>query len=186
VKLVVGLGNPGPKYERTRHNIGFQVVDELLRRHGGSLRGKFKGEVASAQLGLEPVVLLKPMTFMNLSGESVGPACGFYGIDPEDVVVIHDELDLPFGRVKVKSKGGHGGHNGLRSLVKHIGADFARVRVGIGRPERGDVTGYVLTPFAPDEAPWVGGAVDTAADAVESIVREGVLAAMNRFNAEPG
>lgn len=182
MNLLVGLGNPGARYVRTRHNIGFRVLDELLRRTGGAMREKFKGEVARLLLGGHDAVLLKPMTFMNLSGESVRAAADFFKVAPADVVVIHDELDLPFGRVKVKAGGGHAGHNGLRSIHSHIGSDYIRVRCGIGRPERGDPIGYVLGDFPKQEEPFVADLVDAAADAAEAVILEGVAAAMNRFN----
>jgi PTH1 family peptidyl-tRNA hydrolase len=186
MKLIAGLGNPGPRYAGSRHNIGFDVVAELLRRTGGTFREKFHGEFVRVNLGNEPVALLLPMTFMNRSGESVRPAMDFFGVAPEDVVVIHDDLDLPLEKLRVKSGGGHGGHNGLRSIAQHIGSDFSRVRCGIGRPEKGDTTAWVLGRFAPDEDPGAGRMVDLAADAVECWVREGSVVTMNRFNGQEG
>ena len=138
--------------------------------------------VSTIQLSYEKVSLLMPMTFMNLSGESVTPAAAFFNIEPEDVIVIHDELDLDFGRVKVKQGGGHGGHNGLRSITKHLSSDFIRVRCGIGRPVYGDATSHVLGRFTPDEKPGLSDMIDGGVDAVETIIREGVVAAMNRIN----
>jgi len=186
MKLIAGLGNPGPRYTDTRHNIGFIVVEELMRRvGGGESREKFKGVFSKVWIGQEGVILLRPMTFMNRSGESIRPAMDFFGISAADVVVIHDELDLPFGRVKVKEGGGHGGHNGLRSVNAHLGESYVRVRCGIGRPPHGNVTNFVLGSFPAEEGAWVQDLIDSAADAVESIVRDGVTTAMNRFNVDP-
>jgi PTH1 family peptidyl-tRNA hydrolase len=170
----VGLGNPGRSYERTRHNVGFLVADELARRHGGSWRKKKKKiEAAPVSLGLKEVTLLKPTTFMNSSGSALA------GYRAEDLIVIHDDLDLPPGDVRVKVGGGAGGHNGLRSVIGRLGPDFVRVRLGIGRPPVGvGVTDYVLSRM--DAA--VRDAVPRAADAVEAVVESGPEAAMNRFN----
>jgi peptidyl-tRNA hydrolase, PTH1 family len=169
----VGLGNPGRSYERTRHNVGFLVADELARRHGGSWRKRKKTEVAPVSLGLKEVTLLKPTTFMNNSGSALA------GYNSEDLIVIHDDLDLPPGDVRVKVGGGAGGHNGLRSVIGRLGPDFVRVRLGIGRPPVGvGVTDYVLSGM--DAA--VRDAVPRAADAVEAVVESGPEAAMNRFN----
>jgi peptidyl-tRNA hydrolase, PTH1 family len=157
VKLVVGLGNPGPKYERTRHNIGFMAVDEIARFHGfRSPREKFNGLICEGEIGGERVVALKPMTFMNNSGESVAPAARFYKIEPADVIVIHDELDLAEGKLRVKRGGGAAGHNGLRSIDAHLGAEYWRMRLGIGHPGRKDlVLTYVLQNFLPEETVWL-------------------------------
>ena len=182
MKLVVGLGNPGPKYVGTRHNIGFDVLEELLRRTGQTPRSKFQGAFAKGLLGHETVGLLLPQTYMNRSGDAVRPALDFFGVDPTDVIVVHDELDLPLGRIKVKRGGGHGGHNGLRSIVAHIGADFIRVRCGIGRPPGGNVTNYVLGRFAGEDREWASQMTDLGSEVVEEIVRSGVVAAMNKYN----
>ena len=172
----MGLGNPGRSYERTRHNVGFLVADELARRHGGSWRKKKKTEAATVGLGVEEVTLLKPTTFMNNSGSALA------GYNSEDLIVIHDDLDLPPGDVRVKVGGGAGGHNGLRSVIGRLGPDFTRVRVGIGRPPAGSgVTDYVLSRM--DAA--VRDALPLAADAVESVVESGPEAAMNRINVRP-
>jgi PTH1 family peptidyl-tRNA hydrolase len=171
--VVVGLGNPGRSYERTRHNIGFLVADELSKRHGGSWRAKKKTEAASVGLGLKNVTLLKPTTYMNNSGAALA------GSKVEQLVVVHDDLDLPAGDVRVKVGGGAGGHNGLRSIIQHLGNDFVRVRVGIGRPPVGmSITDYVLGRM--DSA--IKEAVPLAADAVEAVIETGPEAAMNRFN----
>jgi peptidyl-tRNA hydrolase, PTH1 family len=169
----VGLGNPGRSYERTRHNVGYLVADELARRHGGSWRRKKKTEAAPVSLGLEDATLLKPTTYMNNSGSTLA------GYRAEDLIVVHDDLDLEAGTVRVKVGGGAGGHNGLRSIIQHLGPEFVRVRVGIGRPPMGvTVTDYVLSRM--DAA--VRDAVPRAADAVEAVVEDGPEAAMNRFN----
>lgn len=183
-KLIVGLGNPGPDYATHRHNVGFMVVEELARRAGEVLgQRKFKGRFSTAQLAGQAVGLLLPETWMNLSGRAVASAATFYELGEGDVIVVHDELDLPFGRVKVKRGGGHGGHNGLRSIGQDAGMDgFDRVRVGIGRPPRGDATGHVLSPFSKAEQAERPFLIDRAADAVEALLRDGFVAAANEFN----
>jgi peptidyl-tRNA hydrolase, PTH1 family len=174
--VVVGLGNPGRSYERTRHNVGFLVADELARRHGGSWRARKKAEAAPVGFGLENVTLLKPTTYMNNSGAALK------GYGPGQLVVVHDDLDLPAGDVRVKVGGGAGGHNGLRSIIQHLGNDFVRVRVGIGRPPVGVApVDYVLGRM--EEV--IKEAVLRAADAVEAVIESGPEAAMNRFNARP-
>ena len=157
MKLFVGLGNPGAKYARNRHNIGFMAVDAIADAHGfGPWRSKFQGEVSEGRLGREKVLLLKPMTFMNRSGQSVGEAMRFYKLDSTDVTVFHDELDLAPGKVRAKSGGGHAGHNGLRSIHDHIGAAYDRVRLGIGHPGRKElVSAYVLGDFAKADSQWL-------------------------------
>lgn len=171
--VVVGLGNPGRKYERTRHNAGFLVADELVRRHGGSWRAKKRAEAAEVGFALRNVTLLKPQTFMNESGAALT------GFKVGQFIVVHDELDLPEGTVRVKVGGGGGGHNGLRSIISRFGKDFVRVRVGIGRPPEGmETVGYVLGRM--DSA--VKEAIPTAADAVEAVIEHGPERAMNRFN----
>ncbi len=171
--VVVGLGNPGRSYERTRHNVGYLVADELAKRHGGDWRKKKRAEAAPINLGLKNVTLLKPTTFMNNSGSALSDS------RIEDLIVVHDDLDLPLGDVRVKAGGGAGGHNGLRSIIQNKGNDFVRVRIGIGRPPIGvTVTDYVLGRM--DSA--VKDAVPTAADVVEFLVENGAEATMNRFN----
>lgn len=157
MKLFVGLGNPGAKYAGTRHNIGFMAVDIIQSDHGFTpWKSKFQGLISEGKLGSEKVLLLKPETFMNLSGQSVGEAMRFYKLEPADVCVFHDELDLAPGRVKVKTGGGHAGHNGLRSMHGHIGEAYQRVRLGIGHPGRKElVSGYVLHDFARADADWL-------------------------------
>ena len=157
MQLFVGLGNPGAKYAGNRHNIGFMAVDRIAADHGfGPWRGKFQGEVAEGRLGSARVVLLKPATFMNASGQSVGEALRFWKLGPDALTVFHDELDLAPGKVRVKTGGGHAGHNGLRSIHAHSGPDYRRVRLGIGHPGHKDrVSGYVLSDFAKAEEDWL-------------------------------
>jgi PTH1 family peptidyl-tRNA hydrolase len=182
--LVAGLGNPGREYARTRHNVGHMVCDELARRHGGSFRSKFSGDLAELRLDGARLALLKPLTYMNESGRAVGPAVRFFKLPAEDLLVVHDEVDLELGRLQVRMGGGLAGHNGLRSVAQQLGTpDFARLRVGIGRPERGDprpVADWVLSPFS-DEVD-VDGLVARAADAAEATVRDGLEEAQQRFN----
>ncbi|MGR1581459.1 aminoacyl-tRNA hydrolase [Thalassobius sp. S69A] len=157
MQLWVGLGNPGTKYAGNRHNIGFMALDRVAADHGfAPWRSKFQGQITEGRLGREKVLLLKPETFMNLSGQSVGEAMRFYKLTPDDVTVFHDELDLAPGKTRLKQGGGHAGHNGLRSIHQHIGADYARVRLGIGHPGHKDrVSGYVLADFAKAEQGWL-------------------------------
>jgi PTH1 family peptidyl-tRNA hydrolase len=182
--LVAGLGNPGRDYERTRHNAGWLVVDELARRHGGSWRSKFSGSLAEVRLGELRLGLLKPETYMNESGRSVGAAARFFKVEPESLLVVHDDVDLEPGRLQARRGGGLAGHNGLRSLAQHLGTqEFLRLRIGVGRPGRGDrrsVSDWVLSPFEPDQD--VEGLVARAADAAEAIAAEGLDAAQARFN----
>lgn len=182
--MLVGLGNPGPRYEATRHNVGFMAVDELARRYRiGLTQQKFHGRYGSGLVGDTSLVLLEPDTFMNVSGKSVAAAAQFYRLDPEAIIVMHDDIDLDLGTVKVKSGGGHGGHNGLRDIVAKLGSrDFVRIRIGVGRPEHGDVTNWVLGPFADDEQTELQHALDSAADAVELILKDGLEAAQNEIN----
>jgi peptidyl-tRNA hydrolase, PTH1 family len=182
VWLVVGLGNPGREYAVTRHNIGFMVVDEWVRRLGlANWRTKFGGEL----LQKDEIVVLKPMEFMNVSGAAVQRTQQFFKIAPKDTVVIHDEIDLDFGRLKVKVGGGHGGHNGLRSITENIGADFIRVRCGVGKPDHKEkVVGHVLSGFSKSEQQELPFLVGEAADAVELIITKGTTAAMNKVNTD--
>jgi PTH1 family peptidyl-tRNA hydrolase len=183
----VGLGNPGPTYASTRHNIGWLVLDRLAREAGSPpFKSKFQGELAKATLGGQECLFLLPQTFMNESGRSVQPAAAFFQVTPRDVIVVHDELDLPFADVRVKLGGGHAGHNGLRSIVQHLGtADFVRVRMGIGRPPtafKGDVAAFVLSGFTAEERPRVPGMVETGAEAVLQILGQGLERAMKACN----
>jgi PTH1 family peptidyl-tRNA hydrolase len=183
--LVVGLGNPGREYARNRHNVGYLVADELARRHGGSWRSKFSGQLTEIRLDGHKVALLKPETFMNESGRAVSAAARFYKLEPDEVLVIHDEGDFDLGRLELKVGGGLGGHNGLRSVAQHLKTqDFLRLRIGVGRPERGDrrpLADYVLSNFEPhDDADAL---VNRAAHAVEQLDADGLeraQAAVNR------
>ena len=185
--LVACLGNPGREYAATRHNVGFMVCDELARRHGGSFRSKFSGELSEVRLDGARVALLKPQTYMNESGRSVGAAVRFFKVEPERLLVVHDEADLEPGRLQARAGGGLAGHNGLRSIAQHLRTqEFLRLRVGVGRPERGDprpVADFVLSPFAPEMD--VDSLVARAADAVETLVRDGLDEAQQRFNERP-
>jgi PTH1 family peptidyl-tRNA hydrolase len=185
--LVAGLGNPGRDYAATRHNVGFLVADELARRHGGSFRSKFSGELSELRVDGARVALLKPQTYMNESGRSVAAAARFFKVAPAHLLVVHDEVDLEPGRLQARLGGGLAGHNGLRSVAQALGtSDFLRLRVGVGRPERGDprpVADFVLAPFDPEID--VDGLVTRAADAVETVVQEGLEAAQQRFNERP-
>jgi peptidyl-tRNA hydrolase, PTH1 family len=182
--LVAGLGNPGREYTGHRHNVGHMVVDELARRHGGSWRGKFSGDLSELRFGEARVALLKPMTYMNESGRSVGAAVRFFKLPPERLLVVHDEGDFDLGRLQARLGGGLAGHNGLRSIAQALGTqEFLRLRIGVGRPGRGDprpLADYVLSNFEPeDEADSI---VARAADAVEAVVAEGLEAAQRAYH----
>jgi peptidyl-tRNA hydrolase, PTH1 family len=185
--LVAGLGNPGQEYARTRHNVGFMVCDELARRHSASFRSKFSGRLAEVRLEGRRVALLEPLTFVNESGRSVAAAVRFFKVPHEQLLVLHDEVDLEPGRLQARLGGGFAGHNGLRSIAQHLKSqEFLRLRIGVGRPGRGDprpVADFVLSPFAPDED--IDGLVARAADAVETLAREGLEEAQRRFNERP-
>ncbi len=182
--LVVGLGNPGREYAATRHNVGFMVIDEIARRHTASFRSKFSARLADVRFDGLRVGLLEPQTYMNESGRSVGAAQRFFKLPLDQLLVVHDEVDLGPGRLQIRLGGGLAGHNGLRSIVQHVGSpDFLRVRVGVGRPERGDrrpVADFVLSPFQTEVD--VDAIVSRAADAVEAIALEGLEAAQQSFN----
>jgi PTH1 family peptidyl-tRNA hydrolase len=182
--LVVGLGNPGREYAGHRHNVGWMVVEELARRHGASWKGKFSGQLAEIRLDGHRVALLKPETFMNESGHSVSAAARFYKLEPDAVLVVHDEIDLEPGRLQARLGGGLAGHNGLRSVATHLKTpEFLRLRVGVGRPGRGDPrkpADYVLSNFTPDE--HAAELVRHAADAIETFDAEGLERAQAQFN----
>jgi len=182
--LVAGLGNPGREYERTRHNVGWLVADELARRHGGSFRSKFAGRLAQIGVDGRRVALLKPETFMNESGRSIGAAARFFKTEADSLLVVHDDVDLREGRLQARRGGGLAGHNGLRSIAQVLGSqEFVRLRIGVGRPERGDrrsVADYVLSPFELDVD--ADALVGRAADAVEAVLAEGLQAAQARYN----
>ncbi len=173
MRLFVGLGNPGAKYARNRHNIGWMAVERIAADHGfAPFRTKFQGRISEGRLGGEKVALLLPTTFMNLSGQSVGEAARFYKVDPADVVVFHDEIDLAPGKLKCKTGGGHAGHNGLRSLHQHIGPDYARVRMGVGHPGHKDkVPGYVLHDFPKVDEDWLDDMLRGVSDGAPDLAR---------------
>jgi PTH1 family peptidyl-tRNA hydrolase len=182
--LIAGLGNPGREHARDRHNVGWMVVEELARRHSSSFRSKFSGRLSETRLGEARVALLEPETYMNESGRSISAAARFFKTPPEDILVVHDDVDLDVGRVQARLGGGLAGHNGLRSIAQALGTqEFLRLRVGVGRPGRGDprpVADYVLSPFdAEDEVEQI---VSRSADAVESLLAEGLTATQQRFN----
>jgi PTH1 family peptidyl-tRNA hydrolase len=191
--LIAGLGNPGPRYQATRHNVGFRVIDELARQCGvpaSAFKDRFHGEVASARLpGTgEELLLLRPQTFMNESGRSVQAACTFYKIKPSELIVAHDELDLPFSEVRLKQGGGDGGNRGIRSVTAALGPDYVRIRLGIGRPPpdfRGDVADFVLQAFPSAELAAVEQMVARATEAVSLVTSLGLEKAMNRINQRP-
>jgi PTH1 family peptidyl-tRNA hydrolase len=188
--LVVGLGNPGREHAAHRHNLGFMVVDRIAEGHASEpFRTKFAGHLARARLEGEDALLFKPMTYMNLSGDAVQPCAAFFRVPVERIVVVHDELDLGFGTVRLKKGGGHAGHNGLRSLVARLGtADFVRVRIGIGRPAegfRGDAAAWVLSPFDAAERAALSDPLRNAAQSVLDIAARGLEAAMQTTNTPP-
>jgi PTH1 family peptidyl-tRNA hydrolase len=182
--LVAGLGNPGPEHARDRHNVGWMVVDELARRHQGSFKAKFRGRLADVRLADAKLALLKPETYMNESGASIESAAAFYKLEPAQVLVVHDDVDLETARLQARLGGGLAGHNGLRSIAQRLGSqEFLRLRVGVGRPGRGDprpVADYVLSSFPPEDD--VDAIVGRACDAVELLVSEGLAETQRRFN----
>src|SRR5947207_6886813 len=182
--LVVGLGNPGREYARHRHNVGWMVVDALARRHGASWKGKFSGQLAEIRIDGHRVALLKPETYMNESGRSVAAAARFYKLEPDAILVIHDEGDFDLGRLQARKGGGLAGHNGLRSIAQHLATpEFMRLRIGVGRPGRGDprpLADYVLSAFGPEDD--AGTLIARAADAVEALDAEGLGRAQAQFN----
>ena len=187
MKLICGLGNPGREYEAHRHNVGFRVVEVLSSRARAPLGEKFQGRFGQGALGGEKIALLQPQTFMNGSGESLAPAARFYKVAVEDILVIHDELDLPFGRLQLKQGGGAGGHNGLKSIFEALGeGGFTRLRLGVGKPEGPDarerVVGHVLSPFSQEEQPALPELYAQAAAAAELWVSRGLRVAMNQVN----
>jgi PTH1 family peptidyl-tRNA hydrolase len=189
LRLIVGLGNPGPEHQSTRHNAGFWFVDLLARRHGGEFRDyrKYSGEVARISVGEEEIVLLKPTTYMNRSGLSIRQVRDFYKISVDDILVAHDELDLPVGGVRLKHGGGHGGHNGLRDTIAHIGETFWRLRLGIGHPgSKTDVIDYVLTRAPRSEEDLIMEAVNLAADCIPLLLEQGAERAMTKLHSRAG
>lgn len=184
--LIAGLGNPGPGYARSRHNLGFQVLDKLAERHGATFaRGRSHAHLADATIAGQRVILAKPQTWMNLSGESVQPLLHWYKLPPARLIVVYDELDLPLGRIRIRERGSAGGHNGVASVIQRLGTNaFPRVRIGIERPPPGpEQINYVLGRFRKEEEEPIEAARERAADAVEAIVKDGVVQAMNLYNA---
>ena len=187
IKLIVGLGNPGAEYARTRHNAGFWLVDELARRHGGTFRheGKHQAELARVRIGGDEIWLVKPMTYMNRSGGPVSSVLGFYKIAPGQMLVAHDEIDLPSGTIRLKDAGGHGGHNGLRDLIAAQGDGFWRLRIGVGHPGNSkEVVDFVLTRAGADEQRAIDETIAAGADAVEEMLRNGAQIAMNKLHSK--
>ncbi len=185
IRLVIGLGTPGADYVSTRHNAGFWLVDELARRFGGSFKAekKFHGEVARVEIAGKDIRLLKPMTFMNRSGQSARAACDFLKLPPENILVAHDEIDLPPGTLRLKKGGGHGGNNGLRDVIAHLGPDFLRLRIGVGHPgNASQVVNYVLSRPTKDEEPVLLRAIDDAVDGIELLLKEGLQKAQTKLH----
>ena len=185
MKLIIGLGNPGKPYEHTRHNIGFDVIDALASKWGAPLnQSKFNGMYASVHRPEGKVILVKPLTYMNLSGECVRPLMDYFDIEVEDIIVIYDDLDLETGKLRLRQKGSAGGHNGIKSLIQHLGTqEFDRIRVGVNRPPAGmKVADYVLSKFSKDDQPVVEDAIKKSCDAVEAALVKPFLDVMNQFN----
>ena len=184
MKLIVGLGNPGPGYARNRHNVGFQCVERFIRRHNlAHERVLFKALVTTGQMGDIKVVLARPLTFMNLSGQAVRPLLRWYHVALPDLLVVYDDLDLPLGKIRLRQRGGSGGHKGMRSIIEALGSEeFPRLRIGIGRPRHGDPQDYVLSDFTPDESILMEGVYERAVNAIELFIAEGIVAAMNKCN----
>lgn len=190
MKLIVGLGNPGREYRDTRHNVGFLVVDEIVRRHGltwSSAPSQVPDAFVAKRFGAEPLLLSKPLTFMNRSGEAVAALTRYYGIEPADLLVVVDEVDLPFGRIRARARGSAGTHNGLRSIVGRLGTtEFPRLRLGVGRGDaRRDLADHVLSKFEPGEQAELDSFIARAADAAEMFAAEGISKVMNTYNAGP-
>ena len=190
MKLVVGLGNPGREYRETRHNVGFKVVDEIARRHALTF-AMAPSQVPDAfvvkKFGAQPLLLAKPLTFMNRSGDAVSALSRYYGIEPADLLIVYDDIDLPFSRLRARARGSAGTHNGMRSVVERLGTtEFPRLRLGVGRGDsRRDLADHVLAKFEPDEQSGLDEFITRAADAAEMFAADGILKVMNVYNAEP-
>jgi peptidyl-tRNA hydrolase, PTH1 family len=182
--VIAGLGNPGPRYAGNRHNIGFMAVERLARAHDVKLgRGRYKTRLGEGRIAGRPVILVQPQTYMNRSGDAIGPLAAYYRVEPANVLVIYDELDLPLGTLRLREQGGTGGHNGMKSITNHLGQGFPRLRLGIGRPTgRMDPAAYVLQDFGTEEWPVVAEVLRQAEEAVESFLRDGIELAMSRHN----
>lgn len=185
MKIIAGLGNPGSEYANTKHNVGFMFVDALADKLGiDGWKTKYDALVAEGHMGAEKILLMKPLTYMNESGRAIGPLLSWYKLEPQDLIVVHDDMDIPAGAVRIRRKGSAGGHNGIKSILYHVGDEnFARVRIGIGRPQPGwTVVNHVLAPFSSEDAPKIREAIQYLLPAVECIVTEDVDMAMNRYN----
>ena len=185
MKIIAGLGNPGSEYANTKHNVGFMFVDALADKLGiDGWKTKYDALVAEGHMGAEKILLMKPLTYMNESGRAIGPLLSWYKLEPQDLIVVHDDMDIPAGTVRIRRKGSAGGHNGIKSILYHVGDEnFARVRIGIGRPQPGwTVVNHVLAPFSAEDAPKIREAIQYLLPAVECIVTEDVDMAMNRYN----
>lgn len=185
MKIIAGLGNPGSEYEKTKHNVGFMFVDALAEKLGVTdWKDKFDAKIGEARIGVEKVLLVKPQTYMNESGQAIGPLMNFYKLDVEDLIVVHDDMDIPAGTIRIRKKGSAGGHNGIKSVLAHVGDEhFARVRIGIGRPLPGwTVVNHVLAPFVPEDVTKIEEAIKYLVPAVECIVTDDVDKAMNQYN----
>ena len=185
MKLIAGLGNPGAEYANTKHNVGFMLIDALAEHLNASTwKENFSSSVAEARIGGEKFFLVKPLTYMNNSGEAIGPMLSYYKLSCEDLIVVHDDMDIPVGTVRIRKKGSSGGHNGIKSILSHVGSEaFARVRIGIERPPAGwTVINHVLAPFAPEDTSKIREAIAYLLPAVTCIVTEGIDFAMNRYN----
>jgi hypothetical protein len=185
MKIIAGLGNPGTEYAQTKHNVGFMLVDALAEHlNAPAWKEDFFSAITEVRIGGEKVFLVKPLTYMNNSGEALGPMLSYYKMDADDLVVVHDDMDIPAGTVRIRKKGGSGGHNGIKSILAHVGSEnFARVRIGVGRPPAGwTVINHVLAPFSSEDAPKIRAAIDYLLPAAECIVTDGVDLAMNKYN----
>ncbi|MGM0509054.1 MAG: aminoacyl-tRNA hydrolase [Fusobacteriota bacterium] len=185
MKLIVGLGNPGTKYEKTRHNIGFQIIEKYIsEKNLSGAKNKFQSKFIKEKLNGEKVFFIMPQTFMNLSGDAVGEIVNYYNISPNNVTIIYDDLDLPLGKIRIKKKGGSGGHNGIKSIISHIGNDFIRLRCGIGRPQgQIDVANYVLSKFTDTEKIKVKKMTEEAVNVIEEIIKDKKITnIMNQYN----
>ena len=185
MKIIAGLGNPGSEYAKSKHNVGFMLVDALADKLGVTeWKDKFDARIGEARIGTEKILLVKPQTYMNESGQAVGPLMNFYKTAIEDLIVVHDDMDIPAGTIRIRKKGSAGGHNGIKSVLAHVGDEhFARVRIGIGRPLPGwTVVNHVLAPFTAEDEPKISAAIDYLLPAVECIVTEDVDMAMNKYN----
>lgn len=185
MKVIAGLGNPGSEYAVTKHNVGFMFINALAKNLGAAIwKSTFEAEVAEVRIGFEKVLLVKPMTYMNDSGRSLGALLSWYKLAPEDLIVIHDDMDIPVGTIRIRKKGSAGGHNGIKSILTHVNDEhFSRIRIGIGRPAlHWTVVDHVLAPFSVEDAPKIEEAIDYLIPAAKCIVTDGVDMAMNRYN----